>query len=128
MQSFCTSAPPQLRLSSALTSPSAPPQLRPSSAPAADGLCTRSIRSRPWMQRPGCADKGNQAFWKHEWTCHGICAGIETRELASEEGFFSNVLQLDSQYPLNVSCPWPDPPLALGSRHQPWQRGAAGSW
>ena len=48
------------------------------------------------------ADKGNEAFWQHEWECHGICAGVEDSALTSESGFFGTVLQLDSQYPLNV--------------------------
>ena len=51
-----------------------------------------------------CADKGNAAFWEHEWDCHGVCAGVEDTDLSTEEGFFNSVLQLDQQYPLTVSA------------------------
>lgn len=51
------------------------------------------------------ADKGNQAFWEHEWDCHGKCAGVEDGALQTQAAFFSTVLGLDQRYPLDVRSP-----------------------
>ena len=88
-------------------------------APAAPAACTAAARAGRQTRGPSshlrlrqcrvAADKGNEAFWQHEWECHGVCAGVEDGALSTEQGFFDSVLQLDQLYPLAVcplSLPW----------------------
>lgn len=53
-------------------------------------------------QWPSYGDKGNKAFWEHEWTCHGVCANVADEALTSQAAFFQRVLQLDRLKTLNV--------------------------
>jgi ribonuclease I len=44
--------------------------------------------------------KGNEAFWKHEWEKHGVCAAPY---LKSEAEYFRKTLDLHDSYDLLVS-------------------------
>ncbi|KAK9801891.1 hypothetical protein WJX73_007710 [Symbiochloris irregularis] len=67
-----------------------------------DSSTVSSLQPALQQQWPSYGDKGNDAFWNHEWTCHGICAGLVDRNLSTQADFFQTVLGLDSQYSLDA--------------------------